>query len=1168
MSSSAILQLKDVFSRLIDMKFDDDLRMLCSSALFAINEPRFQTPIISIENPLIRAIDSMCKSDNYRVYAKKLALPLVTGILEPVFCDHTLDFAERSVLELLSTLDDDTYIDLLNYLSNHNESLVSLKRSSFTFSLIIESSFNKSALVSSTAMALYQQLLIVWLKDIENNETYCTSIEIEHFFQISLENSSKYVDWIIMGMINALFSKLFDRTSQYIRIKGISKLVMYDIIELTIFVFKDAIHRSINIYRLLESYILLLINDLFSVFLIITFLHNYGDMNPDFARKVFVSYIQMLDSINTMNHSLYFFKSFFIASPELSSVLLLAIDKNFDLIKYLMETLKKLFSVQMITNVEPLSIKHSRMGFGQIIVSGDSMLKTYPLEISACLINTIYISELPMGGFINPSLVLFEFIIAILKYSDIGSFNIGMNTLWKYLMLLHRSEIRTSVLHNFHDLLSFQKFLKNYSGSNVDEKRFLISEKNNQWDRFLVLLVHNCHCLCQGNWLSIIESLKSRFVHLFIPTFANSFSLNDKEEILQSLLDSIPHEIGFITDFIFAEISSFFSLSIILEKYFQNIFKQREPTLDSINLYVLLMSKCFSEYSDEYLLKTALGLLNPKSNLKNDDRMQILMSIHNIFSQSLYKIKKGWDYLFLILSPDNFVGNDELQKVSFRILSNICNDHLSQLDTSSLRLCIETIFLYVDLSENINISLSSFDLLWIITRSLENSVSLWSAVFTHFLKLLHHSKSPIALGSANYIFSLLTTEFKSIPSEVLSELVSYQIFEALLGFEESNSSHCVIIQTFLQEIVHFISNYWIELSAIDSFLNELVPFVISKHKSFSLSCDNIESISNGLETTFTFMSCKDIDLNSRKLVILELESLCDSYVRISDPNSLVLATYGRVVGKIILNERERFIKNAESESDWITLLTKIAHGFRSTKFVHLTTSRVFDAILKLYPINGSIFVDMIVGIILESSDIPLILYLFGILVNIHNSIVDLDEVVMFLYSILKLYSNPQSKMLFSNILIDRLLNCQSKHDTLYICCKSIVVNDELLVVLFEKLSKENKIDMIISYNFQIIFNLWERYCSPNSSSYSLTLYNELFDAFIESFRRFKYNIDDEKESLLDVMIQHIEYQTTEKNLSVKLFPTINSFLLTENQTILEKIHIIFQNIASYISLIK
>ena len=122
----------------------------------------------------------------------------------------------------------------------------------------------------------------------------------------------------------------------------------------------------------------------------------------------------------------------------------------------------------------------------------------------------------------------------------------------------------------------------------------------------------------------------------------------------------------------------------------------------------------------------------------------VLEQIRHLLSQNVNIIRDGWSSLFQILSPVNYEGDSEILQTSFSVLNLICNDDFHLVPQSSLSGCVEIIFQFAASDADINISLSAFDLLWVVVRVMDNVAESWKSLMEKVLLLIQDPRGDVS----------------------------------------------------------------------------------------------------------------------------------------------------------------------------------------------------------------------------------------------------------------------------------------------------------------------------------------------------------------------------------------------------------------------------------------
>ena len=612
----------------------------------------------------------------------------------------------------------------------------------------------------------------------------------------------------------------------------------------------------------------------------------------------------------------------------------------------------------------------------------DKFIKTSPFEIIFGFTQSFCESEpnACFGKFVDDNFsCIFNIALTAMKYSNLETFIFPCKLLSNVLKLL-----KASNLSDFSEIFDFVCNLKIDAGI-CDElyKNFQIFDKIGLYHNFLAELAENNPDICSNKWMSILSSVFHSRTTLSLD-FAQNYPDNELVSITESSVKINPLPFNFIANFISSNINRFSIIWPVLESFFQEKLDElpslhlndqdvsESPNPDSLNnekipdrdefdvnddkdtfdinvlnLILELIDRCIFEESERPLMNL-LHLYLSDRRLHPQNAEKILTQVRHVISESSGPIVKNcWPEFFNILSPNNFGDETELFHLAFNVLTLICNDHISYIPSNTMPDFINLVISYSDCTADINLSLSSFDLLWNIVRIIGNNVQNWMKLMNELLRLIHDPRNDISQCAIRTFFSLVSSNFKQMPNEVIEYFIKTGFCNILDGFDMAEAKIAPCIELALQELAHHASSFWLSFNQNPSFTNELLPHLIDKATEFCTLCTNYEIISNAFQFFQIFFECKYLDSKTSELLREAIFKMAEKYFQITDLSCMIFSTYGRLVNRILLTLKTR--NDLKSLPKWYPLIKKAIHELHSEGYVHITPQRMLDIIPSLFP---------------------------------------------------------------------------------------------------------------------------------------------------------------------------------------------------------------------------
>lgn len=489
----------------------------------------------------------------------------------------------------------------------------------------------------------------------------------------------------------------------------------------------------------------------------------------------------------------------------------------------------------------------------------------------------------------------------------------------------------------------------------TERNNFSIQEKKLRWDQVLNRIVNDCPQIFASNWYLLFASLfavSEETVDLS-PSFARNFDDKETKKVLKSLMNVRPFPHQFINDFLISNIERFDLLWPILDSFFDEEIGKSSRIDDKIfELFIDMILKAFVSKTERQLLELGTKVLKSTRSVSIDKKLIVLKNLRNVFAEQSQELKNGYPFLFEILDPEMY--ENELLTIAFQMFGVICNDYIHSADPIYVRPCLELVFKYAQQTKDINISLSSFDLIWNVVKTMEKNDDNW----THFLfklsDLFFDERNDVAHCAVKTFFTYLISNYQQISKKTINYFLDKGFVSIINRFDTENSNSWSTFQQILYEMIHFFVTFWNDFSLS----NDYIGIYIKKNEDLIMNCTVNDLIVNSYQFYDCLVGSGIVNNDLNTLVVESLTRLADNKLsKIENINSSVVSQFGRTIGSILKSFPKRLSENDEtfSENDslvfksYLQLIEHISLTFRVEKYIHITAQRTLDAVSYVIP---------------------------------------------------------------------------------------------------------------------------------------------------------------------------------------------------------------------------
>lgn len=1001
-----LFSLKDEFSKMTGIRTPKELRNLCQEAIDSISA--LSLPISAIDNPVVTCIASIFTKYQDK-YAKNYVPILCDCIINHVFSGNALTSVTYSLLLILNEcVDWKTVHKLSSFLQTSVlEDFPDTSVVQSYFSIVLQLMAHKDENISGVCYASFQSMidiLIDAVKSYNKDEipkdflTICTDI-----FGMKSNQFEKPLYFILFLLFNDLSCISVGQKMRFLICQIVPKNVIFDVLEMILSEYIDLFRICPQLTSVFESTVIQSMSDYDSIPFITAFVNCCHEQNPSLCSSLFTEFLEKWK--NETFSCLYFFYAIFLFNDGKMPLYLIN-NENFDGLSIIANLFKKIRSIVDLEKVPESALEFTlKIKTFKRANQEPTFMLTAPVEIVVTSINSFIpffikhkriaasnksnnSSENNSNEEINNKLdestasnqneessnanintesgnndlileqfnKLFEYtaddvrdvFFYGLKYSTLSSFDVISKSFIKF---ISESKLQFSDLEV---LISFDVLSDSQKLNETERTNFSIQEKKLRWDQVLNRIALDCPQIFASNWYLLFASLfaVSEDTVDLSPSFARHFDDEETKKVLQSLIAVRPFPHLFINDFLISNIDRFDKLWPILDEFFDEEIGRNSKIDDKIfELFIDMILKAFVSKTERQLLELGTKILKSTKSVSIDKKLIVLKELKNVFAQQSQELKNGYPFLFEILDPEMY--DKDLLTSAFQMFSVICTDYIHTADPVYVRPCLELIFKYAQQAKDINISLSSFDLIWNVVKIMEKNDDNW----THFLfkisDLFFDGRNDVAHCAVKTFFTYITSNYQQISTKTIDYFRNKGFTNIVNRFSFQNQESLSVLQQILYEIIHFFVTFW------DNFnlSNSEIDFYIRKNEELIMNCTVNDLIVNAYQFYECLVGEGIIDNDLNNLVVESLTRLSDNkLVKIENINSSVVSQFGRTIGNLLKSFPRRLTdvdqyseKDSLAFKSYLQIIEHIAVTYRTENYIHITTQRTLDALSYIIP---------------------------------------------------------------------------------------------------------------------------------------------------------------------------------------------------------------------------
>ena len=1062
------------------------------------------------------------------------------------------------------------------------------------FSIMLALMAHENVIISTTAFTFFPQVLESIYqqsqKDVSNEFILFCSNKYNTIFT----GFKKPYNFIFYILFSDMANIALKQPMNYLKIDKVPSSVIYDLLDLVVSQYSQMLISEPQLISIFDGAVINAMSDANALQFIIGFFDVFLECHESLCTSLFEDFTSRFFVNGKQNYApLFFFRSIATKNNTLPARFFSLCDNNGSLLKSFLDSLIQISESNVPVKTIVLSLQPYQLKKLDDNNLRQKFIQCSPYEIifgitkSFSLSTNTYILD-PFSQ--NFSKVL-KIIQDALLYSTLETFFLPCDSLLETLTIVKKYSLNEPKHHHLYDELYgiVCNFLISQDVLDENQQRFQTFDKQGLYQRFLCKIAENHPELCSGKWVIILNSIFRSNTALSL-NFAENFDDSELQSIMESAIAINPLPYDFISTLINANMERFEKIWIVLEPFFKFNLKEEQFDINVLNLFLELMSKCVTSNSEEAIMSMAVQFVSPDSALFLKDKDKVLNQLKQFLSENIDVVKNSWNQIFQVISPKNFGNNPDTTQASFYVLSLIVNDLISLIPQSYIQNLIDTIFKFADSEADINLSLSSFDLLWAVVRVMDNSSNNWIFLISEILRLIKDTRNDVSQCSIRTFFSLMSSNFKQIPPNVIDTIVSHTFSQILTSIDYTDPERESDMVLALQEISHYASSFWADFDKNPNFKSKFIPLLIDTATNFCLKSQNQELVTNSFQLYECLFQCEILDSNSENILRKSLLSLTSEYVKISDRNSLIFPCFGRILNHVLLTLKTRNV--LPTLKSWFPIFKTMVRNLECSTFVHIMIQRTFDTFPLLFPMPTEISLDLI-SLLVEfavgnvTSVLPK--YIIEILCKIFTEIFKessekAESGMEFLNRCKPLAMIPCSEPLMKLLIETKIKVDDSSANNMIDFYTSMAkmwpslqssVNCAL-VLLIDKSKDESQKNFVLanSDNFQLIKLLWETFFDPDSEKFNEAVYNNCFDIAFGAIQKLLSDNSVDKLPILQFLAKSNLPTSDIGNFSrchnwhlLKLIKIVNIYILSEDKEIRVSVKEIFDRISETIEIL-
>ena len=463
---------------------------------------------------------------------------------------------------------------------------------------------------------------------------------------------------------------------------------------------------------------------------------------------------------------------------------------------------------------------------------------------------------------------------------------------------------------------------------------------------------------------------------------------------------------------------------------------------------------------------------------------------------------------------------------------------------------------------------------------MDNSVDSWKTLMEKVMLLIQDPRSDVSQCAVRTFGSLMSSNFTQIPRPVFHFLIQEACPKLLTSFKLDNQAVLGDFSLTLQEFGHYAATFWDSFCEEPTFISEFIPLLIQKQTDFVLHCENLEIVTKSFQFYEGMFQCQSLIKESEDQLRQSISTINDYFMKLDDQNSIVFSGFGRLMGNILVSLKTRQV--TDTLPLWFPIIQKIVETCKSVQFVHITPSRVLDAMPTLFPMSEETtfkLIPFLIGFTKYEDSPALPEYISSLLAKIWTKGLQDEFRYRFVMECKPLFKLPCAEPLMKAILESRIGASDDCADELLSCyslmsstCKSLDKSaNAALVVMIDKMTKDAQKTFIKNSkdDFHVLSLVWKTFFNYDSDKFNQDIYDNCFDATLDAIAELLNDPRDvlpilEFLSACSVPERTVNEKSTNKWFLLRLMPSLAGLITHESKDVRLCVQSLMVSVSSFL----
>lgn len=463
--------------------------------------------------------------------------------------------------------------------------------------------------------------------------------------------------------------------------------------------------------------------------------------------------------------------------------------------------------------------------------------------------------------------------------------------------------------------------------------------------------IDTCPEAFNGHWGKVMTAVME---FEWVPdeaTFSQRISIENVIELCLSILsiNAIDREwpLAFLVKILCANNHRFEPIWSAVEGYFLLLIDDPESMQTALEALLEMLATNFTRETEEHLLVTFNRLFTGRKKLPPEARAELLEEIRTILAEQGTVIKKGWPPLIEALSPCNFQDEADILNLSFRCVQIICNDLLFLVDFDTKLMCTRLFFEFASQTTDINVSLSSFELMWSVV-SMAKTTEMWEPILSGLVPLIGDKRNDVSLCAVRTFFSLIMSNAAIFPEAVVEYIARSCFFPIMEFFRGSGPDSAGCVQLAFHELAHCARTMYESFENVNGFHEEFWPKLIEMHEEFYRTIEKREIAVAAFQFYEECLMTTELSDETKDGLFDSLERVISFTIGRENANSQVWGAAGRVIRSALPACKESL--NEHWMQRWVRVMEMCIFDLDCGSFLPPTAHKSFDACIFLFPL--------------------------------------------------------------------------------------------------------------------------------------------------------------------------------------------------------------------------